>query len=224
VKPAPAPVVASTKTYTVKSGDSVSLICKRFKVSRVDLMKMNKISDANKIKIGQKLVLPGYVDLNAPRPVVRKVLKAVKPAAVAAAGGDYTVVSGDTLGGIAYRHGTTVKALKEGNSLASDKLHIGQKLALPQGSKPATQAPAADVATEEGVPAAEPGVTAGGMGEAVPVAPKSNELMHVVEPNQDLSSIAMMYGVRAEEIIRLNNLSSPDVKAGQTLKIPPPLE
>jgi LysM repeat protein len=74
---------------------------------------------------------------------------------------------------------------------------------------------------EEGVPGETTAVTEGA--GAAP-SPKSNELLHVVEPNQDLSSIAMMYGVRAEEIIRLNNLSSPDVKVGQTLKIPPPLE
>jgi LysM repeat protein len=62
---------------------------------------------------------------------------------------------------------------------------------------------------------------------AVPVdviPPKSNDVLHVVELNQDLNSIAMMYGVRAEEVMTLNNLSSPDVKPGQTLKIPPPVE
>jgi LysM repeat protein len=63
-----------------------------------------------------------------------------------------------------------------------------------------------------------------GSAEVVAPAPKSNEVLHVVEPNQDLSSIAMMYGVRAEEVIKLNSLSSPDVKVGQTLKIPPPAE
>ena len=48
--------------------------------------------------------------------------------------------------------------------------------------------------------------------------------MHVVEPNQDLNSIAMMYGVRVEDMMRVNNLATPDVKVGQTLKIPPPVE
>jgi LysM repeat protein len=56
------------------------------------------------------------------------------------------------------------------------------------------------------------------------IPPKSNDVLHVVELNQDLNSIAMMYGVRAEEVMTLNNLTSPDVKPGQTLKIPPPVE
>jgi LysM repeat protein len=212
----------TTKKYTVKSGDSLSVIAKRFNVSRADLMKLNKISNPNKIRVGQKLILPGYVNLNAPAPVVHKSHKAA-PAA-AAGGGSYTVVSGDSLGGIAYRHKTTVKAIKQVNSLTSDRISIGQKLALPKGaaavSKPDVAAPV-EAAPVEAVVAQE------GAPQEAPVAmeaPKSNEVLHVVEPNQDLNSIAMMYGVRAEEIIRLNNLESPDVKVGQTIKIPPPVE
>ena len=63
-----APPVQVTKTYTVKAGDSLSMIGKRFNVSTRDLMKMNKITNANKIHAGQKLTLPGYVNLNAPVP------------------------------------------------------------------------------------------------------------------------------------------------------------
>ena len=55
-----------------------------------------------------------------------------------------------------------------------------------------------------------------------PVIPPKK--IFVLGAGDSAASIAMMYGVRAEEIIRLNNLSSPDVKVGQTLKIPPPLE
>ncbi len=230
VMPPPAPKMdlppareLSTKTYKVKSGDSLSVIAKRFNVSRADLMKLNKISDPNKVRIGQKLTLPGYVNLNAPEPV-RKARKAA-PAAVAG-GSSYTVVSGDSLGGIAYRHKTTVKAIKQVNSMTSDRISIGQKLAMPKGTA-AVSAP--EVAATEGSPAPVDEMAVApvvGASDAVApvVAPKSNEVLHVVEPNQDLNSIAMMYGVRAEEIIRLNSLTSPDVRVGQTIKIPPPVE
>ncbi len=226
VMPPPAPKMdlppakeLSTKTYKVKSGDSLSVIAKRFNVSRADLMKLNKISDPNKVRIGQKLTLPGYVNLNAPEPV----RKARKAAPVAVAGGSvYTVVSGDSLGGIAYRHKTTVKAIKEANSLSSDRISIGQKLAMPKGSA-AVSAP--EAAPEGQAPVEATVAPVGAPETVVPMeAPKSNEVLHVVEPNQDLNSIAMMYGVRAEEIIRLNSLASPDVRVGQTLKIPPPVE
>lgn len=207
-----------TKTYTVKSGDSIGYIAKRFKVPTKDLLSLNKITNPNKIRIGQKLKLPGYVDLNAPAPArVRKAAPKAHKVAVAS-GNAYVVKSGDTLGHIAVAHKTTVKDLKAANSLTSDKVHIGQKLALPQGS--AQTAPAAEVKD-----AAPVGETPAATEVVEPLPPAaSNEVLHVVEPNQDLSSISMMYGVRADEVIALNKLTSPDVKVGQTLKIPPPTE
>jgi LysM repeat protein len=220
--------VQLTKTYTVKSGDSLSMIAKRFNVSTRDLMKMNKIASANKIRVGQKLTLPGYVNLNAAAPVrSKKAVVAKKPAhksAKAVAGaGEYLVKSGDSLGLIAQRTGTTVAALKQANSLASDKLQINQKLVIPKGgAAPVAPVVATDVAAE-GVPAVVPEVAPAP--ESAPLSePKANEVLHVVEPNQDLNSIAMMYGVRVEDMMRLNNLATPDVKVGQTLKIPPPVE
>jgi len=46
------------------------------------------------------------------------------------------VKSGDTLSHIAKVHGTTVKALKTANHLASDRIFVGEKLKLSQ-TKPA---------------------------------------------------------------------------------------
>lgn len=206
-----------TKTYVVKSGDSIGMIAKRFKVPSKDVMKLNKITNANKIRIGQKLTLPGYVDLNAPAPARPKVKKA-KP--VVLSGDTYVVKSGDMLGSIAIAHNTTIKAIKAANGLTSDRLQVGQKLAMPKGAAPVrkdvTEAPAEVMPTEnQDVAPFE---------DIAPVPLKSNEVLHVVEPNQDLPSIALMYGVRAEEVIKLNDLSSPDVKVGQALKIPPPVE
>ena len=44
----------------------------------------------------------------------------------------YTVKKGDTLGDIARRNGTAVKALKRANGLKSDLIHINQKLTIPR--------------------------------------------------------------------------------------------
>ena len=43
-----------------------------------------------------------------------------------------TVKKGDTLGAIARRNGTSVKALKRANGLKSDLIHINQKLTIPR--------------------------------------------------------------------------------------------
>ena len=44
----------------------------------------------------------------------------------------YTVKKGDTLGAIARRNGTSVKALKRANGPKSDLIHINQKLTIPR--------------------------------------------------------------------------------------------
>lgn len=44
----------------------------------------------------------------------------------------YTVKKGDTLGALARRNGTSVKALKRANGLKSDLIHINQKLTIPR--------------------------------------------------------------------------------------------
>ncbi len=43
----------------------------------------------------------------------------------------YTVVSGDTLNRIAYKHGVTVAALKTANNIKTSNIRIGQKLIIP---------------------------------------------------------------------------------------------
>lgn len=46
------------KTYTVKSGDRLVFIAKKFSVSQEDIMAANKIKDATKLQIGQTLKIP----------------------------------------------------------------------------------------------------------------------------------------------------------------------
>jgi LysM repeat protein len=61
-KPTPKPTASTTpstkKTYTVKSGDTLSGIASRFGTTSKILMKLNSITNANLIKIGQILKLP----------------------------------------------------------------------------------------------------------------------------------------------------------------------
>jgi LysM repeat protein len=48
----------------------------------------------------------------------------------------YTVVSGDTLSELADTYNTTVTAIKQLNSLASDTIYVGQKLKIPTTAQP----------------------------------------------------------------------------------------
>ena len=60
-KPAPVPAQASSdglRRYTIRSGDRILFIAKRFGVSPDELMAINHIKDATKIQAGQELKIP----------------------------------------------------------------------------------------------------------------------------------------------------------------------
>ena len=60
-KPTPAattPPTPTTKTYVIKSGDSLSSIATKFKTTVAKLMTLNGIVNANLISVGQKIKLP----------------------------------------------------------------------------------------------------------------------------------------------------------------------
>lgn len=60
VQPAPVKTaVAAENVYVVKPGDSLSKIAAAHGVKTKDLMAANNVVDANKIRAGQKLVIPG---------------------------------------------------------------------------------------------------------------------------------------------------------------------
>jgi LysM repeat protein len=234
-----------TKEYKVAAGDSLSVIAKRFNVSSRDIMELNGIKDPNKLRIGQKLQLPSYVNLSAPAPKTTKkpaaaTATATTPkaggapaAAGAAAGGEYVVKAGDSLWKVATAHKTSVQALRQANNLKGDVLKVGQKLTIP-GAKPAA-APAHERAggatppgPAEGAPKVDveplptPPMPTPGPAPAVAPSPvaEGNTIPHVVGPNQDLGEIAMMYGVSTNELVRINALPSTAVQPGKILKIP----
>lgn len=58
VRKAAAPTARSGGTYTVVKGDNALFIAKKFGVNYDELVKLNKIEDPGKLKIGRKLALP----------------------------------------------------------------------------------------------------------------------------------------------------------------------
>lgn len=225
--PAPvelAPAVAEPaagRIYEVQSGDSLSKIASRFGVSTRELVELNNIKDPNRIRVGQKIVLPEYAR-SQPEPLKPK------PAAKAlAAEGQqiYVVQPGDSLSKIASRHGTTVSALREANNLSGDKILVGQKLVVPAAKVEAKPK------KEEAVPAPKPPEPAAAPPTAVaPVPPPGVEptlateeppMEYVVQEGDTVESVARMYVVRKDALMKLNNLTEGQVlKPGQRLKIP----
>jgi membrane-bound lytic murein transglycosylase D len=107
-------------------------------------------------------------------------------------GAGYLVVKGDTLSGIARRHGVSVDALQSANGIQGSNIRIGQRLAIP-GS---------------------------GDAEPVAVASGSRQLFHTVTAGENPRRIAARYGVTAADVMRWNGMRDGDyVRVGQRLSI-----
>jgi LysM repeat protein len=238
------PDTGDSKVYTVQKGDSLSKIAARAGVSLNELSELNKITNPNSIRIGQRLLLPAYareVPQQAPSAAAPSAApSAPRPAAGPAvdSGQMHTVVAGDSLGKLAARYGTSVAALRELNGLKNDVIRIGQKLKIPSGTKPAaTPAPAATAPAPVELPPPPPAPAVESAPVMIPVidepAPSVPEVSmgdggegdapfpYTIKDGDTLESLAIKFGARKEVIMSLNGLA-PDapLRPGQRLLIP----
>ncbi|MBE6150733.1 MAG: LysM peptidoglycan-binding domain-containing protein [Firmicutes bacterium] len=99
-------------TYTVKRGDTLYGIASSYGVSIDEIKSLNNLT-SNTLSIGQELLIPTSNTITETNYEV------------------YTVVSGDTLYGIANKYGVSVDDIKTLNNLTSNTLSIGQRLQIP---------------------------------------------------------------------------------------------
>jgi murein DD-endopeptidase MepM/ murein hydrolase activator NlpD len=122
---------AGASTYTLRWGDTLSGVAKRFDVPVAALTAANDIKDANKVREGQTLTIPDHA---AAQVAAAKPIAAVKPAdaPVAAGGRTHKVARGETLAAIAKRYGVTVDELRKLNAITNDRrVREGRDLQLP---------------------------------------------------------------------------------------------
>jgi membrane-bound lytic murein transglycosylase D len=102
---------AKSDTYTVVSGDNLTTIAKKNKVTVDDLKEWNNLTD-NNVKLGTQLVLtkPKTNKISDPNDI------------------EYVVVKGDNMSTIAKKHNTTIDKIKEWNNLEDSNVIIGSKL------------------------------------------------------------------------------------------------
>lgn len=181
----------NTSQYTVKSGDTLSAIARRYNTTVAKLKSLNSLK-SDTIYVGQKLAVNG----------------AVKEETKPSTGGNgsdtgsntsssYTVKSGDTLSGIARTYSTTVANLKSLNKLSSDTIYVGQKLAVSGQVKEETK-------PSTGTPSKNTG---------------STSTQHVVKAGNTLSGLAKQYGTTIANLKSVNNLKSDTIYVGQKLVI-----
>ncbi|MDP0495144.1 MAG: LysM peptidoglycan-binding domain-containing protein [Verrucomicrobiota bacterium JB024] len=125
-----------SKSYTVKSGDSLSVLAKRNNTSVSAIKAANNLS-SNTIYVGQTLLIPAG---SGPATSVTAVTSGQSLPE-----GTYLVQKGDTLGAIAKRYDVKVSELMTANGISDPRnLRAGQKLVIPGlGGNPAAPAPVA---------------------------------------------------------------------------------
>ncbi len=113
------PLCPNGQLYTVRSGDTLFFIARRFNISLQSLINANpQITDPNTIYPGQVICIPSATP---------------GPGVPCPGGQIYRVVSGDTLFGIAQRFGVTLDALIRANPQITnpDRIFPGQEICVP---------------------------------------------------------------------------------------------
>ncbi len=125
-----------------------------------------------------------------------------KAAAEENADANYTVKAGDSLIKIAKENNSSVDAIASANGISKDaSLKVGQKLIVP---------------TVEASAAASSG--------PVLIAPSETQQassdIYLVQKGDSLSKISLKYNTSVDKLMKLNSLSSTNIKVGQKLKVP----
>ena len=106
----------ATAIYTVKAGDTLSKIAAAKKNTLDQLVKLNKISNPDLIKAGQKIK---YYTVSTKKPNTAKTKT-------------YTIKAGDTLSEIAAANGVSVKTLQDLNKIKNaNEIKAGEKIKIP---------------------------------------------------------------------------------------------
>ena len=217
----------SSEYYTVKSGDSLWSIAKKYGISVDELKAANNLT-SNVLQIGQRLNIPSMSGITT------------KPENYI----NYTVKSGDSLYSIASKNDLTVQELKNYNNLTSNVLQIGQILKIPVVS---TEEVPIGKYSEYVVKSGDSLYSIGrkygytpqqlidynnldstilSVGQVLKIPTVSSDLEqtnyieYTVKSGDNLYSIGRKYGVSPQELINYNNLTSNLLSIGQTLKIP----
>ncbi len=179
-----------------KSGETHAVIARRYGIQVAQLNRYNpglKTVKGGALAAGQTILLPtadvlAYA-LDIPDPNLERYGNTTR-------GGRRThvVKSGESLGLIARRYGTTVNALMRANGLKKSVIYPGQVIVVDGGSAASRSSASSG---------SRPG----------------SGRTHVVRSGETLTSIARQYGTTITQLKRLNGLTSDRIRAGQRLRV-----
>ena len=196
--------------YTVKSGDSLWSISKKFGITVDELKQANNLT-SNLLSVGQNLLIPTKNEQNT---------------------NEYIVQKGDTLYAIANKFNTTVDNLKSLNNLTTDSLSIGEVLKIPS-SIPSTNAYTVKSGDTLYAIANKYNTTVNelkelnnltsntlSIGQTLKIPNNNDNIVYTVKSGDTLYGIAEEFGTTVSAITKLNNLSTTVLSIGQKLLLP----
>ena len=197
--------------YTVKSGDSLWSISRKFGITVDELKNANNLS-SNLLSVGQNLIIPSKEK----------------------SGNEYIVKKGDTLYSIAKKYNTSVDNLKSINNIITDSLSIGQVLKLPTTITESTYTVKKGdslyaIAKENNTSVDElkklnnltSNTLAIGQVLKLPTSSSIKETsVYTVKKGDSLYSIARENNTTVDAIKKLNNITSNTLSIGQKLLLP----
>lgn len=186
--------------HRVRSGETVSTIARRYRVSPQEIYRYNKMKRNKMLPAGKVLRIPVR---QRHRSSVEQIPDVNKSHAAATKNPvvserTYAVIPGDTLLGIAKRLQVDVYELKAVNGLKENVIQAGQILKLPASSADAT-----NVEDKKKI-----------LGASVLTSQDVAELgtnKHIVTRGDNLSVIARKYNVEMVKLMRWNDLSESDI-------------
>ncbi len=189
----PADQRARYARHQIKSGDTLQVLARRYKIRVDDIISLNQIKNPKALQIGQNLILPlkeGYTSL----PV-----DALAESYIKSRRKTYKVRKGDSLWSIARRFEVTEKELRVWNKLGwSNTLQPGQTLVVSKTGAVKTTVRTAAVAKKG----------------------PTRKMIYQVVPGDTLWGISRQFDVATEEIRQWNELSKGHVlKPGQKLTL-----
>lgn len=116
------PSFVFAQTYTVKKGDNIWRISKKFKVSVEEIKKANNLEN-NNLQIGMELKIPDK-EIKTSKKINKNNIANKKDKVEKY----HTVKKGDNLYRIAKKYNISVEELKRLNGLTNNRISVGQKL------------------------------------------------------------------------------------------------
>ncbi|MCB9206602.1 MAG: LysM peptidoglycan-binding domain-containing protein [Ignavibacteriales bacterium] len=190
-------------TYTVKSGDNLIDLSDLFQVRVSDIRNWNNLPYTTTIHVGQTLNFYVPVDQAEEFAKIDNFSKSEKLTQIYSTSGEewieHRIKSGETLGSIAYKYGTSVSKLKKWNGLRNSRIYKGKKLLVYTGSNP--------------------NAVAGNTYASSSNNSNAKVVKYKIRKGDTLSEIAEKHSVSPSSLRKWNKLNSNKIFVGRTLKI-----